>query len=99
MRFCNCNSEKHRWRDVVLINGEYYKVDEEVFICENEVGRKDSTFDIAPIEEKLAEEYGVEKDDVVLATFSNNQFPQEVIEKFWDDKELGGYCAVCDGDI
>lgn len=99
MRFCKCNSGKYRWRDAVLINGEYYKVDEEVFICENEAGRKDSTFDIAPIEEKLARKYGVEKDDVVLATFSNNQFPQEVIDKFWGDKELGGYCVVCGGDI
>ena len=28
MRFCECNSREYRWRDVVLINGKYYKVDE-----------------------------------------------------------------------
>lgn len=99
MKFCECNSGKYRWRDVALINGKYYRVDEGVYICENEIGRSDSTFDIEPIEEKIAEHYGVETDDVVLATFSNNQFPQKVIDGFWDDKELGGYCAVCGGDI
>lgn len=36
MRFCECNSQKYRWRDVALINGNYYKVDEEVFLVEEE---------------------------------------------------------------
>lgn len=97
MRFCECNSGKYRWRDVALINGEYHKVDEEVFL--DNADKPDSTFDIAPIEEKLAKQYGVDIDDVVLATFSNNRFPWKVIEEIWNDDELGGYCAVCSGDI
>lgn len=54
MRFCECNSQKYRWRDVALINGNYYKVDEEVFLVEEEKDKPDATFDISPIEIKLA---------------------------------------------
>ena len=99
MRFCECNSQKYRWRDVALINGNYYKVDEEVFIVEEEKDKPDATFDISPIEIKLAEKYGVDTDDVELATFVNTPFPEDVIREFWEDEELGGYCAVCGGDV
>lgn len=99
MRFCECNAEKYRWRDIARINGKYYKVDEEVFIVEEEKGKPDSTFDISPIEEKLAKVYGVDTDDIELATFVNTPFPESVINELWGDEELGGYCAVCGGDI
>ena len=99
MRFCECNSQKYRWRDVALINGNYYKVDEEVFLVEEEKDKPDATFDISPIEIKLAEKYGVDTDDVELATFVNPTFPEDVIQEFWGDEELGGYCAVCGGDV
>ena len=39
------------------------------------------------------------RDDVELETFDAVGFSEEIIEKFWDDKLLGGYCAVCGGDI
>lgn len=99
MRFCECNSQKYRWRDVALINGNYYKVDEEVFFVEEEKDKPDATFDISPIEIKLAEKYGVDTDDVELASFVNTPFPEEIIQEFWGDVELGGYCAVCGGDV
>ena len=79
MRFCECNSQKYRWRDVALINGNYYKVDEEVFIVEEEKDKPDATFDISPIEIKLAEKYSVDTDDVELATFVNTPFPEDII--------------------
>ena len=99
MRFCECNSRDYRWRDVALINGKYYKVDEEVFFVEDEKGKPDATFDVSPIESKLAVKYGVDTDDVELATFVNTPFPDEVMQKFWGDEELGGYCAVCGGNV
>lgn len=99
MSFCECNSQKYRWRDIARIGKDYYKVDEEVFICEEEKGKPNATFDISPIEIKLAEKYGVDTDDIELATFINDPFPPEVIQNFWGDEELGGYCAVCGGDI
>ena len=93
MSFCECNSGSYRWRDIARINGEYFKVDEPTVLLE------DGTFDIAPIFEKLAEEHGIDRDDVELETFDAVGFSEEIIEKFWDDKLLGGYCAVCGGDI
>ena len=93
MSFCECNSGSYRWRDVALINGEYFKVDEPTVLLE------DGTFDISPIFDKLAEEHGVDRDDVELETFDAVGFSEEIIEKFWDDMLLGGYCAVCGGDI
>jgi len=99
MRFCECNSQKYRWRDVALINGNYYKVDREVFIVEEEKDKPDATFDISPIEIKLAEKYGVDTDDVELSTFVNTPFPEDIIREFWGDEELGGYCSVCGGDV
>ena len=93
MSFCECNSGSYRWRDVALINGEYFKVDEPTVLLE------DGTFDISPIFDKLAEEHGVDRDDVELETFDAVGFSEEIIEKFWEDKLLGGYCTVCGGDI
>lgn len=93
MSFCECNSGSYRWRDIARINGEYFKVDEPTVLLE------DGTFDISPIFDKLAEEHGVDRDDVELETFDAVGFSEEIIEKFWDDKLLGGYCAVCGGDI
>jgi len=93
MSFCECNSGSYRWRDVALINGEYFKVDEPTVLLE------DGTFDISPIFDKLADEHGVDRDDVELETFLNKGFPEEVIQKFWKDELLGGYCTVCGGDI
>lgn len=93
MSFCECNSGSYRWRDVARINGEYFKVDEPTVLLE------DGTFDIDPIFEKLADKHGVDRDDIELETFMSEGFPEEIIEKFWDDKLLGGYCAVCGGDI
>ena len=93
MSFCECNSGSYRWRDVALINGEYFKVDEPTVLLE------DGTFDISPIFDKLAEEHGVDRDDVELETFDAVGFSEEIIEKFGDDKLLGGYCTVCGGDI
>ena len=93
MSFCECNSGSYRWRDIARINGEYFKVDESTVLLE------DGTFDISPIFDKLADEHGVDRDDVELETFDAVGFSEEIIEKFWDDKLLGGYCAVCGGDI
>ena len=93
MSFCDCNSGSYRWRDIARINGEYFKVDEPTVLLE------DGTFDISPIFDKLADEHGVDIDDVELETFDAVGFSEEIIEKFWDDKLLGGYCAVCGGDI
>ena len=93
MSFCECNSGSYRWRDIARINGEYFKVDEPTVLLE------DGTFDISPIFDKLAEEHGVDRDDVELETFDAVGFSEEIIEKFWDDKLLGGYCAVCGGDV
>ena len=93
MSFCECNSGIYRWRDVALINGEYFKVDEPTVLHE------DGTFDIDPIFEKLAQEHGVDRDDIELETFLNKGFPEEVIQKFWNDELLGGYCAICGGDV
>ena len=93
MSFCECNSGSYHWRDVALINGEYFKDDEPTVLLE------DGTFDISPIFDKLAEEHGVDRDDVELETFDAVGFSEEIIEKFWDDKLLGGYCTVCGGDI
>lgn len=93
MSFCECNSGSYRWRDIARINGEYFKVDEPTVLLE------DGTFDISPIFDKLAEEHGIDRDDVELETFDAVGFSEEIIEKFWDDKLLGGYCAVCGGDI
>ena len=93
MSFCECNSGSYRWRDIARINGEYFKVDEPTVLLE------DGTFDISPIFDKLADEPGVDIDDVELETFDAVGFSEEIIEKFWDDKLLGGYCAVCGGDI
>ena len=93
MSFCECNSGSYRWRDIARINGEYFKVDEPTVLLE------DGTFDISPIFGKLAEEHGIDRDDVELETFDAVGFSEEIIEKFWDDKLLGGYCAVCGGDI
>lgn len=93
MSFCECNSVSYRWRDIARINGEYFKVDEPTVLLE------DGTFDISPIFDKLADEHGVDRDDVELETFDAVGFSEEIIEKFWDDKLLGGYCAVCGGDI
>lgn len=84
---------------MALINGNYYKVDEEVLFVETEKGNPDEVFDISPIELKLAEKHNVETEDVELATFDRELFPDEIICKFWEDSELGGYCAVCGGDI
>ena len=93
MSFCECNSGSYRWRDIARINGEYFKVDEPTVLLE------DGTFDISPTFDKLAEEHGIDRDDVELETFDAVGFSEEIIEKFWDDKLLGGYCAVCGGDI
>lgn len=93
MSFCECNSGSYRWRDIARINGEYFKVDEPTVLLE------DGMFDISPIFDKLADEHGVDRDDVELETFDAVGFSEEIIEKFWDDKLLGGYCAVCGGDI
>ena len=93
MSFCECNSGSYRWRDVALINGEYFKVDEPTVLLE------DGAFDISPIFDKLADEHGIDRDDVELETFDAVGFSEEIIKKFWDDKLLGGYCAVCGGDI
>lgn len=93
MSFCECDSGNYRWRDVARINGEYFKVDEPTVLLE------DGTFDIDPIFEKLADEHGVDRDDIELETFMSEGFPEEIIEKFWKDELLGGYCAVCGGDI
>ena len=93
MSFCDCNSGNYRWRDIARINGEYFKVDEPTVLL------KDGTFDISPIFDKLAEEHKVDRDDVELETFDAVGFSEEIIEKFWDDKLLGGYCAVCGGDV
>ena len=93
MSFCECNSGSYRWRDIARINGEYFKVDEPTVLLE------DGTFDISPIFDKLADEHCVDRDDVELETFDAVGFSEEIIEKFWDDKLLGGYCAVCGGDI
>ena len=100
MEFCNCKSKRFRWRDVALINGIYYKVDEEVFI-ENglEKDHPKSVFDIDPIFFDLSQKHNVDKDDVILSTFANGDIPQSIISKFWPNKELGGYCAKCGGDI
>lgn len=99
MRFCECKSNSCKWRDAALINGEFIKVDEPVFLCENEVGRDDATFDIEPIIDKLAEQHSVDKDDVLLASFEKDMFPEDVLEKIWGDKMLGGYCTICGGEI
>lgn len=96
--FCECDAQKYRWRDVALIEGKYYKVDEEAFLVE-EKGKPNATFDIDPIETKLAEKYGVNKDDIELATFVKPTFPGEIISELWGDEELGGYCAVCGGEV
>ena len=93
MSFCECNSGSYRWRDIARINGEYFKVDEPTVLLE------DGTFDISPIFDKLADEHGVDRDDVELETFDAVGFSEEIIEKFWDDKLLGGDCAVCGGDV
>lgn len=100
MKFCNCKSNRFRWRDVALVDGIYYKVDEEVFI-ENGLKKDDpmSVFDIEPIFDKIAQNCRVDRDDVTLSTFSNGKVPQTIISKFWRDKELGGYCAMCGGDV
>ena len=97
--FCECDAQKFRWRDVALIEGKYYKVDEEVFFVEEEKGKPNATFDIDPIETKLAEKYGVDKDDIELATFVRPPFPDEIIRGIWGNEELGGYCAVCGGEV
>ena len=47
MSFCECNTGSYRWRDVALINGEYFKVDEPTVLLE------DGTFDIDPIFESF----------------------------------------------
>ena len=86
MKICECNSRKYRWRDVALINREYYKIDEEVFYCADS-GNEDDTFDISPIEDNLAKKYGVDSDDVELATFTPEKFPDSVIK------------TVCGGEI
>lgn len=98
MKICECNSRQYRWRDVALINGEFYKVDEKVFYCADN-GSEDDTFDISPIEDKLAKKYDVDSDDLELATFTPEEFPDSVIKTFWKDEELGAYCAVCGGEI
>lgn len=98
MKICECNSRQYRWRDVALINGEFYKVDEKVFYCADN-GSEDDTFDISPIEDKLAKKYDVDSDDLELATFTPEKFPDSVIKTFWKDEELGAYCAVCGGEI
>ena len=82
MKFCECNSGKYRWRDVARIGENYYKVDEEVFFLEEEKDKPNASFDITPIESKLAEKYGVDTDDVELATFVNTSFPDEILRKF-----------------
>lgn len=100
MSFCECNSQKYRWRDILRLNGKYYKVDEEVYLVEEEEKeRSDATFDISPIEQKLAKKFGVDTDDIELCTFINEPFPEDVVEEIWGDALLGGYCAVCGGDI
>ena len=99
MSFCECNSQKYRWRDILRLNGKYYKVDEEVYLVEEEKERPDATFDISPIEQKLAKKFGVDTDDIELCTFINKPFPENVVEEIWGDALLGGYCAVCSGDI
>ena len=99
MKMCECNSGKYRWRDVVRIGENYYKVDEEVFFLEEEKDKPNASFDITPIESKLAKKYGVDTEDIELATFVNTSFPDEILREFWGDKELGGYCAVCGGDV
>lgn len=89
--FCECNSGKYRWRDVACIGETYIKIDEPVVMLE------DGTFDCAPIFEKLEDRYGVEAE---LSTFTKDGFPEEVIKRFWKDNEpLGGYCAVCGGEM
>ena len=93
MSFCECNSGSYRWRDIARINGEYFKVDEPTVLL------KDGTFDIDRIFEKLAEEHGVDRDDVELETFDATGFSEEIIQKFWNDELLGGYCTVCGGDV
>ena len=99
MSFCECNSQKYRWRDILRLNGKYYKVDEEVYLVEEEKERSDATFDISPTEQKLAKKFGVDTDDIELCTFINEPFPEDVVEEIWGDALLGGYCAVCGGDI
>lgn len=99
MKICNCNSGQYRWRDVALINGKYYKIDEEVFYCTYDGNKVEDIFDISPIEDKIAEKYRVDRDDIELATFVPDIFPDSVIRGFWEDEELGAYCAVCGGEI
>lgn len=89
--FCECKSGKYRWRDVACFGELYIKVDEPVVLQE------DGTFDCAPIFEKLENRYGTEAE---LSTFTRDGFPEEVIKRFWKDNEpLGGYCAVCGGEM
>lgn len=100
MKFCDCNSGKYKWRDIAKINGEFYKVDEDVHLCEGEsIDDTDSTFDIIPIFDKLAAKYNVDVDDIELATFEPKSFSMDVVNKMLNYEELGGYCAVCGGDV
>ncbi len=98
--FCECNSEKYRWRDIAKVKEKYFKVDEKVFLCDGEdLDDPCSTFDVYPIFEKIAEEYSVDVDDVILASFDPDLFPDEIVKKFMGSNEIGGYCAVCGGDL
>ena len=91
MNWCSCESGKYRWRDVASINGTYVKVDEEVFMTDDEF------FDIEPIFDKLAKQYNVSVDNVILASFEKGAFDESIINKMLNGQSLGGYCAVCGG--
>ncbi len=100
MRFCDCNFGKYRWRDVAKIKGKFYKVDEEVHLCEGEsIDDPDSTFDISPIFDKLAAKHNVDVDDVELASFEPWGRSNETVNKILNYEEYGGYCAACGGDV
>lgn len=85
MRFCECNSQKYRWRDVALINGNYYKVDEEVFLVEEEKDKPDATFDISPIEIKL-DRLKVKKEKL-FQKLMDNQISDDEYMKLSDEVE------------
>ncbi len=100
IRFCTCNSKKYRWLDIAKINARYYIVNEKVGVeGGKDISEPGTTLDVSPVWDELARVFKVDRDEIELATFEPWSFPEEVISKLIGDRELGGYCAVCGGDI